>query len=113
MVPLSFLILFFLGLGACTKSGSRTDITDVEYWTCAMHPSVHSDAPGACPICGMDLILIPVTKGKALAFGILSWTLTFPNNPLASEVVGTSTVDLQKFADGWKIVVLHTSFTEM
>ena len=48
-----------------------------------------------------------------LAFGILSWTLTFPNNPLASEVVGTSTVDLQKFADGWKIVVLHMSFTEM
>jgi ketosteroid isomerase-like protein len=48
-----------------------------------------------------------------LAFGILSWTLRFPNNPLASEIVGTSTVDLQKFADGWKIVVLHMSFTEM
>jgi ketosteroid isomerase-like protein len=48
-----------------------------------------------------------------LAFGILSWTLKFPNNPLASEVVGTSTVDLQRFADGWKIVVLHMSFTEM
>ena len=48
-----------------------------------------------------------------LAFGILSWTLKFPNNPFASEVVGTSTVDLQKFDDGWKIVVLHMSFTEM
>ena len=48
-----------------------------------------------------------------LAFGILSWTLRYPNNPLASEIVGTSTVDLQKFDDGWKIVVLHMSFTEM
>jgi ketosteroid isomerase-like protein len=48
-----------------------------------------------------------------LAFGILSWTLKYPNNPHASEVVGTSTLDLQKFDDGWKIVVLHTSFTEM
>ena len=48
-----------------------------------------------------------------LAFGILSWTLRYPNNPLASEVVGTSTVDFQKFDDGWKIVVLHMSFTEM
>jgi ketosteroid isomerase-like protein len=48
-----------------------------------------------------------------LAFGILSWTLRYPNNPRASEIVGTSTVDLQKFDDGWKIVVLHTSFTEM
>jgi hypothetical protein len=48
-----------------------------------------------------------------LAFGILSWTLRYPNNPLASELVGTSTVDLQKFADGWKIVALHMSFTEL
>jgi ketosteroid isomerase-like protein len=48
-----------------------------------------------------------------LAFGILSWTLKYPKNPGASEVVGTSTVDLQKFDDGWKIVVLHMSFTEM
>ena len=48
-----------------------------------------------------------------LAFGILSWTLKYPSNPHASEVVGTSTVDLQKFNDGWKIVVFHMSFTEM
>jgi ketosteroid isomerase-like protein len=48
-----------------------------------------------------------------LAFGILSWTLKYPNNPRASEIVGTSTVNLQKFDDGWKIVVLHMSFTEM
>jgi Cu(I)/Ag(I) efflux system membrane fusion protein len=27
-----------------------------EYWTCTMHPQVHMDRPGACPICGMDLI---------------------------------------------------------
>src|ERR1700686_917844 len=48
-----------------------------------------------------------------LAFGILSWTIKFPNNPLASEVVGTSTMNLQKFDNGWKIVVMHMSFTEM
>ncbi len=27
-----------------------------EVWTCSMHPSVREDGPGACPICGMDLI---------------------------------------------------------
>lgn len=26
------------------------------YYTCPMHPSVISDSPGACPVCGMDLI---------------------------------------------------------
>jgi Cu(I)/Ag(I) efflux system membrane fusion protein len=34
---------------------------EVSYWTCSMHPSVHSEKPGKCPICGMELI--PVYKG--------------------------------------------------
>ncbi|HEX7319523.1 MAG TPA: efflux RND transporter periplasmic adaptor subunit [bacterium] len=36
-----------------------TDDT-ILYWTCSMHPTVRSDKPGDCPICGMDLI--PVRK---------------------------------------------------
>lgn len=48
-----------------------------------------------------------------LAFGIVSWTMRYPENSHASEVVGTSTMDIQKFDSGWKIVALHTSFTEM
>src|SRR5688572_5055364 len=27
-----------------------------ELWTCSMHPEIIRDKPGACPICGMDLI---------------------------------------------------------
>lgn len=30
-------------------------------YTCSMHPEVVKDAPGACPICGMDLVAL--TKG--------------------------------------------------
>ena len=26
------------------------------YWTCPMHPQIHKSEPGACPICGMDLV---------------------------------------------------------
>jgi ketosteroid isomerase-like protein len=48
-----------------------------------------------------------------LAFGIVSWTMRYPENAQASEVVGTTTVDLQKFGPEWKIVAVHTSFTEM
>ncbi|MDR2414577.1 MAG: efflux RND transporter periplasmic adaptor subunit [Odoribacteraceae bacterium] len=25
-------------------------------WTCSMHPNVRQDAPGTCPLCGMDLV---------------------------------------------------------
>ena len=32
------------------------------YYTCTMHPEVHSDQPGACPICGMDLVKKEVTE---------------------------------------------------
>jgi len=40
--------------------------SDVDYYTCTMHPSVHSHDPDAkCPICGMDLV--PVMKKSALA----------------------------------------------
>ncbi|HCV42433.1 MAG TPA: hypothetical protein DGH68_03045 [Bacteroidetes bacterium] len=29
---------------------------DSTYYTCPMHPSVHKDKPGACPVCGMALV---------------------------------------------------------
>ncbi len=36
--------------------------SDIEYWTCPMHPQIHEDGPGQCPICHMDLV--PVRKHK-------------------------------------------------
>src|SRR5262245_11546629 len=58
-----FLAVSALELGACTKPESQAMVANVDFWTCAMHPSVHSKVPGKCPICGMDLI--PVRNGKA------------------------------------------------
>lgn len=38
----------------------------VAYYTCPMHPSVRATQPGACPICGMDLVKIdPTISGEA------------------------------------------------
>jgi len=48
-----------------------------------------------------------------LAFGIISWTMRYPENAHASDIVGTTTLDIQKFDSDWKIVAVHTSFTEM
>jgi hypothetical protein len=70
-----FLILFALGVGAgiiahawwatpptepdagrpAADSGLGPRHTAVRY-VCPMHPEVVRDAPGACPICGMDLV---------------------------------------------------------
>ena len=35
-------------------------------WTCSMHPQIQSPEPGACPICGMDLIPASEAGGKEL-----------------------------------------------
>jgi Cu(I)/Ag(I) efflux system membrane fusion protein len=48
---------------ACSKSNQPTKPPDVDYYTCTMHPSVRAEAPGKCPICGMDLV--PVMKRTA------------------------------------------------
>jgi membrane fusion protein, copper/silver efflux system len=43
---------------------SREEATPTRY-TCPMHPNVVQDAPGKCPVCGMDLV--PVDKSNAAA----------------------------------------------
>lgn len=37
------------------QSGTSANHVE-EYYTCSMHPSVRSDKPGACPVCGMALV---------------------------------------------------------
>ncbi len=49
---------------SCKKNAAESKPADVDYYTCTMHPSVHSQDPKAkCPICGMDLV--PVKKKSA------------------------------------------------
>src|SRR2546430_4333845 len=55
-----FVLAALLVTPACSKSSKSTKPPDVDYYTCTMHPSVHAEAPGKCPICGMDLV--PVMK---------------------------------------------------
>ncbi len=35
---------------------SSSSDTEVQLWTCGMHPNVIQDEPGTCPICQMDLV---------------------------------------------------------
>jgi len=57
-------LLAFLVAAFCSKheAGAGKD-TNIDHWTCTMHPSVHSKDPGKCPICSMDLV--PVMKASA------------------------------------------------
>src|SRR2546430_9539528 len=57
------------GAASCSKKSPTGKPSDVDYYTCTMHPSVRTQDPkGKCPICSMDLV--PVMKqsgGETLA----------------------------------------------
>jgi len=53
-------LLFSAATAGCVKKGASGKPSNVDYYTCTMHPSVHSKDPGKCPICSMDLV--PVMK---------------------------------------------------
>ena len=46
-----------------------------------------------------------------LALALTWWSATFPSSK--KTVVGNSTMNLQKFPDGWKIIASHTSIDGM
>jgi len=55
------LVALLLGAASCMKKGASSKPSNVDYYTCTMHPSVKSQDPrGKCPICGMGLV--PVMK---------------------------------------------------
>jgi membrane fusion protein, copper/silver efflux system len=61
---LAIAVLMLAITPACSKhGGAGGSDSNIDYWTCTMHPSVHEKDPGKCPICSMDLV--PVMKGSA------------------------------------------------
>lgn len=49
-----YIIIVLVILSACGKNGEHAEHPDI--YTCPMHPTVVSDKPGICPVCGMDLV---------------------------------------------------------
>ena len=55
---------------------------EIEYWTCSMHPQVHKDAAGKCPICGMELIPVyPQDAGKIVVEKVARERLGIKSQP--------------------------------
>ncbi len=59
IVSYTLFILLLVMLYGCTVKDSTHNHVDT--YTCPMHPTVLTDRPGTCPVCGMDL----VRKSKA------------------------------------------------
>lgn len=64
-------IFFLVSFTSCDqKPVTETEVAkavEIEtYYTCAMHPHIHEDKPGKCPICHMNLTKVEVEKNAAL-----------------------------------------------
>ena len=53
-------LIFDMATGRKGLKSTTSTPEGIAHYTCSMHPSVKSAAPGSCPICSMDLI--PVSK---------------------------------------------------
>ena len=77
-----------------------------------LHDSYVNGYPGATAMGFIQPKRIQVRLLKPdLALALTWWTINFPSSK--QKVVGNTTMNLQKFSDGWKIVASHSSTNEM
>jgi membrane fusion protein, copper/silver efflux system len=70
-------------------------VTQSDYYTCPMHPSVRSDRPGACPVCGMALVKKSSLADTAAAnVGELGEVTVSPSQQVLANV-GTSVAEVR------------------
>jgi len=51
---------------ATAEADTRESPSAQQMYTCSMHPQVRSTEPGNCPICGMELIPVPLDDGDGM-----------------------------------------------
>jgi len=90
MNKLKIVLLFLiLTITACIQKPQQVATQQSNaYYTCSMHPQVHEEHPGNCPICGMKLIKVELTG----AGGINSDKITLTATQLALAGIQTDTV---------------------
>lgn len=105
------LVLIWL-VSACAGKTDH-DITHVHrtiQYTCPMHPAVIAEAPGKCPICGMDLVLKNETTSNSSMELMLSETQIRLANVTTQEVsigaIGQSVLVTAR-------LLVNEDFTEM
>jgi Cu(I)/Ag(I) efflux system membrane fusion protein len=85
---------------SASAAASATPATSRGY-TCPMHPDVHSDGPGRCPFCGMDLVAVPGPKAPSAPPDTAPIQLSLDR--VQAIGVRTAVVEKQKNGDGLRL----------
>lgn len=79
-----YFVVIQLALVACDQGSDHAEHADT--YTCPMHPTVISDRPATCPVCGMDLVR-KATSGEEVAITEdLSKLLKSPNEAVVTSI---------------------------
>ena len=78
------MIIALLTLASCGQGVDHAEHADT--YTCPMHPTVVSDRPGTCPICGMDLVRKARVGEEVEITEELSKLLKSPNEAIVASV---------------------------
>jgi Cu(I)/Ag(I) efflux system membrane fusion protein len=78
----AFLLLAF----AITSCNSDKHAEHADTYTCPMHPTVISDKPGVCPVCGMDLVRKAREGEEVKITEDLAKLIKSPNEVVASSI---------------------------
>ena len=92
------LVALLLGAASCMKKGASSKPSNVDYYTCTMHPSVKSQDPkGKCPICGMDLVPVMKKGGGEKQPGQMQGTEGMPGMPGTKPEAATQGAQTREF----------------
>ena len=80
----TMLLVLLTLVGSCNKGGEHAEHADT--YTCPMHPTVISDRPGTCPVCGMDLVRKARAGEEVEITEELSKLLKSPNETVIASI---------------------------
>ncbi|HEY9007433.1 efflux RND transporter periplasmic adaptor subunit [Ohtaekwangia sp.] len=94
-----YLVILALLAWSCNRQESKTETHQhaahaaSEKYTCPMHPQIIRDAPGKCPICGMDLVPISSTTSQHIMLNNTQLKLAnITTQQVSSETIGETSV---------------------
>lgn len=112
-LTVGLIILLLAGCGLHRENAGQSSAAvgenlSGEYYTCVMHPSVRSNRPGACPICGMTLVKVSAAsltlRNDTSSLGTVAisprqrilanvQTVVVANEPMRKEINAVGVID--------------------